>query len=150
MQGEVLYNDSELQNESKLILCISNTTEGNIDDTVLFIGWDSDNKDYFVKGSKQKDDSVPFAFHCDSSHDLYDFIELLLNKKGVITLSYYNYNNIYSLDKDSELTYEFFESNMDSNYELFNISFTRFDRMKMVNSLRMLKNIYNWGVYKKI
>lgn len=145
---DFFYNDSELQMDTTFILCIEELepfiSHAPID-TRLFIGWDETNKDYFIRGKRQdtsKTNFVPFAFHCESSNKLYDFIKFTMpNSKVNIIL--YNFNNIENLETD-EITYEFCESQMDKNYEISGYDDVSLKRSCIVKYLRMLKNAYNW------
>jgi len=150
------YNDSELQMKSKLILCIEehdNNVTGNSIDTRLFIGWSNQDNDYFIRG-KRVDigtrEFVPYAFHCDSTDELYEFIKFVVGKRRKTSIILYNYNNIdtnrsdLESIKDHELTYEFFEENIDRNYEIAAYDKVRVNRNRIKKYLGMLKNIYNW------
>lgn len=152
-----LYNDSDLQMDSKLILCIEeydNREEQNFIDTRLFIGWSNQDNDYFVRGKRQDIGSiefVPYAFRCDSTDELFDFIEFVVGPGKNKSVTLYNFNNIdtnsnFSVEnlKDDELTYEFFEENMDKNYEIVAYDGIKIRRSQFKKYLRMLKNMYNW------
>ena len=151
----ILYNDTHGQTESKLILFFTNKNNKGSIDRCLFVGWDSTNKDYFVRGRRQdiisqtqQTDFVPFAFHCDSTHDLFDFIQLVLGR-GEKNISLYNYNNLFDPNsKESDMNYEFFESYLDKDYEIVKYQ-TNLNRMETVRTLRMLQNMYNWGGYHR-
>jgi len=147
-----LYTDSEEQTKSKLVMHIYNyNEEGDLPQMSLFIGWDSIKNDYFVRGRKPDTDNsnnVPFAFHCDDTNDLYDFIVLLIGKGGTKEVSIYNFNNIFYL-RDDEYNYEFFESALDPNYEIVRNQFATLYRKPMVKYLRQLKYMYNWTVGDK-
>jgi hypothetical protein len=154
--ADFFYNDSELQMESKLILCIEehdNRKDSYSVDTRLFIGWSNQDNDYFIRGKREDIGSkefVPYAFHCDSTDELYDFIEFVVGSRSNTSIILYNYNNIdmnssnsASL-KDDDLTYEFFEKNMDRNYEIAAYDRLTLKRGQIKKYLRMLKNMYNW------
>ena len=150
---DFLYNDSELQMDSKLILCIEqqDTTREptNSVDTRLFIGWSCQDNDYFVRGKRQDigvTEFVPYAFRCEHTDELYDFIEFAVGPYSDASIVLYNYNNIDNLSTvdDDELTYEFFEENMDRNYEIAAYDEVTLTRRQITKYLRMLKNTYNW------
>ena len=50
----------------------------------------------------------------------------------------YNFNNIIDL-KDKELTYEFFDEQLDKNYEICAYDKIRLTKKKLINYLRILK-----------
>lgn len=139
------YNDSSLQMDSQLILCIEEKDDLGID-TRLFIGWSNKDNDYYVRGKRQDTNNqefVPYAFHCESSNDLYDFIEFVIDPHSSKSIILYNFNNMDGLTND-EMTYEFFEENMDRNYEIAAYDKVKFKRRQITKYLRMLKNTYNW------
>jgi hypothetical protein len=140
-----VYNESELQMDSQMILCIEEN-DGTSIDTRLFIGWDEIENNFFVRGRRQDTRTssyIPYAFHCDYSRDLYDFIEFTVGKSGSKSIVLYNFNNIQSLDV-SELSYEFFEENLDKNYEIAAYDDVKIKRSKIVKYLRMIRNMYNY------
>lgn len=151
---DFLYNDSELQMDSRLILCIEeHDSIRNPDsvDTRLFIGWSNADKDFLVRGKRQDIGSkefVPYAFHCDSTDELYDFIEFVIGSDRNASIVLYNYNNIDGITsselKDDDLTYEFFEEHMDINYEVAAYDEVKLKRKEIRKYLRMLRNMYNW------
>lgn len=152
---DFLYNDSELQMDSKLILCIEeHDSKKNPDsvDTRLFIGWSNLDNDYFIRGKRLdigEREFAPYAFRCDSTDELYDFIEFVVGTRSNTSITLYNYNNIDTNNvirpvlNDDELTYEFFEENMDRNYEIAAYDGVRLKREQIKKYLRMLKNMYN-------
>lgn len=151
--ADYVYNDSELQIDTTFILCIEELDPSNsqfLIDTRLFIGWDEEKCDFFVKGRRQdtkNNNFVPFAFHCESSNDLYDFIKFTMSSNNVNVILY-NFNNTVYISND-ELTYEFFERGMNKDYEISGYDDIRLTRPLIVKCLRMLRNTYNWENDKK-
>jgi len=152
------YKDSELQMDSNLILCIEEH-DPDLDqdsvDTRLFIGWNNLDNDYFIRGKRENiysKDFVPYAFHCDSTDELYDFIEFVVGKQRKTSIILYNYNNINGYTdfklKADDLTYDFFEKYMDRNYEIAAYDGINLRRREIKKYLRLLKNMYNWDNYK--
>ena len=143
------YNDSELQMDSRLILCIEeHDSRINNDslDTRLFIGWSNTDDDYFVRGKRQDIGSkefVPYALRCESTNDLYDFIEFVVGCRRNVSIVLYNFNNTEGYTSE-DLTYEFLESNIDRNYEMAAYDNVKLKRHQMTKYLRLLKNMYNW------
>ena len=140
------YPESDLQMDTEFILCIEEQDAENHRfpiDTRLFIGWNDPHNYYFVRGKRQdtrRSAFVPFAFNCGSSHELFDIIKFIIGNNN-INIVLYNFNNTY--DKEvNELTYEFFENQMNSNYEIGGYNDLQFTRKSMVRWLRMLQNSY--------
>jgi len=151
MTDETLtYTDSEEQTRSKLVMAICNSDEPQ---TTIFIGWDSVKSDYFVRGRRSDTNTssnVPFALHCDDTNDLYDFIVLIMGKRGAKHVAIYNFNNIFNLRNDEYVwDFEFFESNVDLNYEIVSNQYNTLHRKPMVKYLRLLKYMYNWTTTRK-
>jgi hypothetical protein len=148
--SDFLYNDSELQMDTNLILCIEehdNIRDSNSVDTTLFIGYSRQDNDYYVRGKRQdigSQEFVPYAFRCKSANNLYDFIEFVIDAHSSTSITLYNFNNLENDDTDM-LTYEFFESNMDRNYEMVAYDKVELSRDIVTSCLRMLKNMYNWN-----
>ena len=145
---EFVYNDSELQFNSKLILCIEECdelTDENLIDTRVFIGWNHMSKDYFIFGKRQDTSNsayVPFFFHCTKAQNLYDFVWGIIDMDNTVTVTLYNYNNITA---EQNLSYEFFENNMDPNYEI--IAFDDVNTVKkksILKYLSMLRHMYTY------
>lgn len=143
---DLLYNGSELQMDSKLILCIEEKTNQNSIDNRLFIGWSNKDNDYYVRGRRQFKDCVPFAFRCESTDKLYDFIKFIVETNNV-SIILYNYNNIDSLGvvNYDELTYEFFEEYIDKHYEITAYDNIKVKRSQIKKHLKMLRELYNWA-----
>ena len=146
---DFLYNDSELQMDTQLILCIEehdSRRDPNSVDTRLFIGWSCQDNDYFVRGKREdigSNEFVPYAFRCEHTDDLYDFIEFVVGPNSRASIVLYNYNNTDNMYTD-DMTYEFFEENMDKNYEIAAYDEVKLKRSQITKYLRMLKNSYNW------
>ena len=151
--SELMYNDSENQMNSKLILCIEEHDDKhdfNSIDTKMFVGWNHDTNSYFVRGKREdarESEFVPYAFDCDTTNELYDFIKFIVGSKRGKSLVLYNYNNL-CLSCPCELTYEFFESHMDKNYEIAGYDNVKLKRHQICKYLRLLKNMYNLDGYE--
>lgn len=141
-----LYNDSALQTSSKLILCVEEINDRGLIDNRLFIGWSREDNDYFIRGKRQDSfvsNYVPYAFQCETTDALYDFIKFVVGTRNTSSVILYNYNNIYPLSPNKELTYEFFEENIDKNYEIAGYDGIKLKRKYIKNILRIMKNMYN-------
>jgi hypothetical protein len=88
-------------------------------------------------------DFVPYAFRCESTNDLYDFIEFAIGPRSRTSVILYNFNNLEGT-LDDDLTYEFFEDNIDRDYEVAAYDDVKLKRSQIKKYLRMLKNTYNW------
>lgn len=145
-----LYNDSELQMDTNVILCIEehdNPADKSSIDTRLFVGWDWENGDYFIRGKRQdtiNSNYVPYAFHCDSTRDLCNFIGFTLGKNTFKSLTLYNFNNLEGFESESDMTYEFFEEHMDPLYEMAGYDYIKISNRQLMSYLRILQNTYNW------
>jgi hypothetical protein len=143
------YPDSELQMDSMLILCIEENDGHNHTNPVdnrIFIGYDHRDDDYYLRGKRQDTSRtayVPYAFHCDTENEIFDFLGFVIGRCENVSITLYNYNNMDKEETD-HLTYEFFEEHMDPNYEIAAYDNIKLKRDIMIRHLRMLKNLYNW------
>jgi hypothetical protein len=146
---ELIDNETELQFNSQFILCIEefDKIKGVTSiDSRLFIGYNKFYNSYFIRGNRVKKNhskyrSIPYAFMCDNSSDLFDFIEFVIDKRRT-SLILYNFNNLKGRE-ESELTYEFFESLMDRNYEVVGYDKVTINSSILIKYLNILKNTYN-------
>jgi len=145
---EIVYNDSEGQMYSRIILCIEEHDDPenptSIDNRV-FIGWDDERGEFFLRGRRQDTAAtkyVPYAFRAVCSNDVYDFIEFIMGSKGAKSITFYNFNNIVEI-VDEDLTYEFFESHMENDYDIAGYDNVKLRRGYIKRTLSILRNIYN-------
>lgn len=145
--AEKNYNDSELQMDTQFILCIEeyeNKKDEMLMDTRLFIGYNSNDDNYFVRGKRQDIGNkkyVPYAFCCTSICELCNFIEIVIDSRSERSMVLYNFNNLKGIHNDN-LTYEFFEEHIDSNYEVIAYDHVNVKEIKLTDYLRILKNTY--------
>ncbi len=151
MSDFLIYNDSVLQMDSKLILCIEEHDSKRFPDSIdtrLFIGWSNTDNEFFVRGKRQNignNEYVPYAFNFKFYEDLYNFIKFVVGTRETTSLILYNYNNFENLqitNKD-KLTYDFFEEYMDKNYEIAAYDDVKLNRASITRYLCMLQNTYN-------
>ena len=141
-----LYPETELQMDTEFILCIEEVDSDNNRypiDTRLFICWNEPHNSYFVRGRRQdtqRSAYVPFAFNCASSRALFDIIKFIVGYNN-INIILYNFNKTYDMDLD-DLTYEFFEKHMNTNYEIGGYNDLKCRRKNMIRWLMMLQNSY--------
>ena len=144
-----VYPDSELQMESKLVLCIQEIDENNEIspiDTIMFIHWHEVEHYYLITGRRQDTQRLspaPFSINCDSTRDLSEIIQFIVGKNK-INVILYNINKYYNIKNVNDLTYEFFESHIHKKYEISGYNDMYCKRKQMSKYLRMLKNTYNY------
>jgi hypothetical protein len=150
------YNDSELQFDSSLVLCIEECEDSSYElgnmptdkvDNVMFIYWNASENTFCIKGKRQnigKRDYPPYSFCLDTIDLVIDFISSLTSD-NIINATLYNYNNIDSQEDVYLLDYEFFESNKDTNYELagYDGIVLKKSKKRIATFLRMVKEAYN-------
>ncbi len=138
------YNDSNLQMNSQLILCIKEHDNNDLIDTIMFIGWDYIDNVYYIRGKRQDigdNNFVPYAFQSDQIYEIYNFIEFVIGYKTPSSIILYNFNNINEM-KCNDITYEFLEENIDINYEIAGYDNVKIRRLQLVKCLKMLKNMF--------
>lgn len=139
-----IYNDSDLQMNSKLILCIKDhDSKENIHsiDNVMFIGWSHTDNIYYIRGKRQDtglSNFVPYAFKCENDYAAYNFIEFVVGSRNPSSIILYNFNNISEMECN-DITYEFLEEHVDINYEIAGYDNVKVTRSPIVNCLKMLK-----------
>jgi hypothetical protein len=137
------YNDSDLQMNSQLILCIKEHDSNHSVDTIMFIGWSYIDNVYYMRGKRQDicdNNFVPYAFHCENDYDLSSFVEFVIGTRKTSSIILYNFNNINEMNCN-DITYDFLEEHMDINYEIAGYDNVKVRRLELVKYLRMLKNI---------
>ena len=140
------YNDSDLQMNSQLILCIKeHDSEKNINsiDTIMFIGWSYTDNVYYIRGKRQDisdKNFVPYAFKSENENNVYNFMEFVVGFKETSTIILYNFNNISEMECN-DITYEFLEENMNLNYEIAGYDNVKLKRLEILKCLKMLKNV---------
>lgn len=151
--SDFLYNDSKLQTDTHFVLCVEEcdyTNDKYPIDTRLFIMWNLKDKDYIVRGRRQDirtSNYVPYAFHCESARNLYDFMKLVMDNARV-NITLYNFNNIDSM-RINDITYEFLEDGMNKNYEVTGYDNFIVNKSDILKYLKILKSTYNWAVVTK-
>jgi hypothetical protein len=153
MSEMVTYKDSELQFKSQLILCIEecdNLRDDNVIDNRIFIGYGSFDEHgqerYFLRGKRNDTlhtEYVPYSFYCKRAHHVYEFLRGIFDSENKIVVTLYNYNNLTNDENDNELSFEFFESNMDPNYEIVAFDNSGLTRKPIMRYLSILQNTFN-------
>jgi len=142
------YKDSELQNESHLILCITERDMDNLEsliDNRMFIGHWTDNT-FFIKGKRENyngSDFVPYSLICEREQSIFDFVKFACGNESNIDIVLYNFNNLKKFANCDDMSYEFFEENIDYNYEIAGYEGVRLDYSQFIGLLRMLKHVTN-------
>lgn len=145
-----IYPDSELQHNSKLVVCIEEkdmALKHNNIDNIIFIYYSNITNKYYITGKRQNildKNYVPYFFNCDKIKHVYKFIKTILCYKSKIDITLYNYNNISKMD-NNELTYDFFYEYKHDDYEIVSLDITDNNKIKnfVTNLLKMLTLIYN-------
>ena len=143
------YKDSNLQNDSHLILCINERDMDNplsqIDNRI-FIGYWTDNT-FFIKGKRENYndfDFVPYSFICEREKSIFDFVKFACGNESNIDIVLYNFNNLEKKFSNCyEMSYEFFEENIDYNYEIAGYECVQLEYSQFIGLLRMLKHVTN-------
>ena len=145
---DFMYNDSDLQMNSELILCIKdhdNTKDKASIDTTMFIGWSYIDEVYYIRGKRQDigiSQFVPYALKCENINELYNFIEFTVGYRNPLSIILYNFNNICEM-VSNDITYEFLEEHIDKNYEISGYDNIKLNRLEIIKSLRLLKHTFN-------
>jgi hypothetical protein len=156
---ESQYLDSELQHSSQMVLCIEEMDrrvgkETQVD-TRLFIVYDYECGGWHIFGKRtdtKNVSSVPFKFISFSKQDIWTFIEFVIGKTFIplngssydenCSIMMYNYNNLDEHNLD-DLTYEFFENDMSTSYEISGYDDISLSKSYIYKMLDMLEKFYN-------
>lgn len=144
--SDFLYRDSELQMDSHLILCIEELEvkdDFKTLDNRIFIGWDKETQQFYLRGKRQNigsKDFVPYALSYSSADNLFDFIQFTVGTNETSSVVLYNFNNVNRLKLD-DLTYDYLESLIDKNYEIAGYDRVKIRRKSFIKWLYMLVNI---------
>ncbi len=142
------YPDSELQMDTKFVLCIEKKNMYNEKtpiDSRMFIYWRENAHRYVVVGRQQDKERLqhaPFAINCDSTRDLAEIIQFIIGKNK-INVILYNINKYYDT-KEIDTTYEFFESQVHNKYKISGYNDFYCKRKQLSKYLRMLKKTYSY------
>uniref|UniRef100_A0A6C0IWN8 Uncharacterized protein n=1 Tax=viral metagenome TaxID=1070528 RepID=A0A6C0IWN8_9ZZZZ len=156
----VEYLDSDLQHTSQMVLCIEEMDgrpgkEKDVD-TRVFIVFDYECGGWHILGKRtdtRSISSVPFKFLSFSPEDIWTFMELIIGKAFMpmpsrnsfenCSISIYNFNNLNECEDLDDLTYEFFEENMDKSYEIAAYDEVSLSKRYIVRVLEMMEKFYN-------
>ena len=108
----------------------------------LFILYDGEKDSFFICGKKVVESEVewiPYSFYCKSGEVLMNFIDNVMDE--TVNISLYNFNNI-PLSCDN-LTFEILNNAKSEECEIVNYIEDDDYSQKIVDYLRILKNIHN-------
>jgi hypothetical protein len=120
-------------------------TRDGLLDTTIYVLYDKKEHQYVIRGIRSpigKNIAEPFHFVCDSAEDLADFLSFAICELNLWTTALYNYNNLPATS--NEITYYFLDENYDSKWEICGYDKEKFDRKKLLKSLRLLRNVFNF------
>jgi len=113
-------------------------------DTTLYVLYDKNEHHFVIRGQRFSKvmDSCTYSFNCEFAKDLADFISFVICKRNKWSYSLYNYDNLPQTS--DEVTYDFFKRNDSKVYELGGYDNQKFKRKKLLKTLRMLRNVFNY------
>lgn len=114
-------------------------------DSTLYIFYDKRTHHFFVRGRRRwshKHQSCTYSFQCEFADDLVDFLRYIICKNNTINEVLYNYDNLPCDSND--VTFEFLHDYDHSDYEIVAYDKMRFSKKGIVETLRMLRNVFNY------
>lgn len=114
-------------------------------DTTLYIFYDKRTHHFFLRGRRRwspKHQSCTYSFQCEFAKDLVDFLRYIICKNNTINEVLYNYDNLPCDSND--VTFEFLHDYEHSDYEIVAYDNMRFRKKEIVETLRMLRNVFNY------
>ena len=129
-----------------LVLKIEEYVDNDLD-TTLFVLYDKNEDTYLVRGKRSnvfgKPETVPYSFYCNYASDLIDFISFVICKKSKVSYTLNNYDDLPN-DPD-DIDYQYLNDlDGDIAYELAGYDNQKFNRKKLLQHLRMLRNVFNY------
>jgi hypothetical protein len=114
------YIDSDLQNDSKMVLFFEQRPDPinnfqKIDATCFVLAFDEEH--FIVYGRRKFNKMPPFVFNL-KKNEIKSFLKLYMGPTENFSVSCYNYNNIIDMDWE-EINFEFLESLVNEDYEVF-------------------------------
>ena len=138
----------------KLVLYFEEDTKNIFDiqipETRCYILYDIYEKEYFICGKQNNEDSEDFKFYCKNRKDVYTFLTNLIDKCSKVNISLYNFSDIYEnapyYNGEQYLDFNFLDTKSSDDNEIvlfidcLNTS-TMYSDMdnKLYNLLKMLK-----------
>ena len=113
--------------------------------TTLYIFYDKRTHHFFLRGRRRwspKHQSCTYSFQCEFAKDLVDFLRYIICKNNTINEVLYNYDNLQCDSND--ITFEFLHDYEHSDYEIVTYDNMRFRKKEIVETLRMLRNVFNY------
>jgi hypothetical protein len=114
-------------------------------DTTIYIFYDKRTHHFFVRGQRRwspNHQSCTYSFQCEFAKDLVDFLQYIICKKNRVNEILYNYDNLPV--ESNDVTFEFLHDYDHSDYEIAGYDNVRFNRKKFANTLRILRNVFNY------
>jgi len=114
-------------------------------DTTIYIFYDKRTHHFFVRGQRRwspSHQSCTYSFQCEFAKDLVDFLQYIICKKNRVNEILYNYDNLPV--ESNDVTFEFLHDYDHSDYEIAGYDNVRFNRKKFANTLRILRNVFNY------
>jgi hypothetical protein len=119
--------------------------ETNQLDTTIYIFYDKKTHHFYVRGQRRwtpKHESCIYSFQCEFAQDLVEFLDYIICKRNTVTEVLYNYDNLPS--ESNDVTFEFLHDYDHSDYEISGYNNVKLSKKRLVNTLRMLRNVFNY------
>lgn len=114
-------------------------------DTNVYVFYDKNSSKFVLRGQRRctpLHDSCTYSFDCEFANDLVDFLQYIICKDNKVNEILYNYDNFPS--SSDQITFEFLKKNDHSDYEISGYNEVSFKRTRLLKSLRMLRNVFNY------
>jgi len=133
-------------NSDCLIVKIEEKIDNDID-TTLFILYDKNEEYYLVSGKRShingKPEPTPYKFYCKHSHELIDFINIVISKHSKINYTLLSYPDLPNYSDEIDFNYL---KKLDNNlaYELAGYDELNYRKKDIMKYLRIIKNVFNY------
>jgi hypothetical protein len=119
-------------------------TTGKVDTTV-YVFYDKKENHYVIRGRRRwspEQPSCTYSFVSEDVNDLANFLQYIICKDNEVNEMLYNYDN-FPLNTN-DITFDFLKEYDHDDYEISGYNKKKLNRKRLLNNLRMLRNVFNY------
>jgi hypothetical protein len=114
-------------------------------DNTIYILYDTREQTYVIRGQRECGtvrSGCTFSYICENEDDLADYLQYVICHQNTVNEILYNYDNLP--DNSNDITFEFFQKYDHSDYEVGGYDDRKLSRKRLLKTLRMLRNVFNY------
>lgn len=115
-------------------------------DTTIYILYDKNKHHFVIRGQRKCTPlykSCSYSFVSEYAHELVDFLQYIICANNMINEVLYNYDNLPNDSND--ITFDFLKQYDSGEFEISGYDKHKLSRKKLLNNLRMLRNVFNYN-----